>query len=29
MTYKEDIPTVVNAIKALREDGVYPEKLLD
>ena len=29
MTYKEDFPTVVNAIKALREDGVYPEKLLD
>ena len=29
MTYKEDIPTVVNVIKALREDGVYPEKLLD
>jgi len=29
MTYKEDTPTVVNAIKALREDGVYPEKLLD
>lgn len=29
MTYKEDFPTVVNAIKALREDGVYPEKILD
>lgn len=29
MTYKEDIPTVVNAIKALRDNGVYPEKLLD
>ena len=29
MTYKKDFPTVVNAIKALREDGVYPEKLLD
>ena len=29
MTYKEDIPTVVNAIKALRDGGVYPEKLLD
>ena len=29
MTYKEDIPTVVNAIKALRDEGVYPEKLLD
>ena len=29
MTYKEDFPTVVNAIKALRDDGVYPEKLLD
>jgi NDP-sugar pyrophosphorylase family protein len=29
MTYKEDIPTVVNAIKALRNGGIYPEKLLD
>ena len=29
MTYKEDFPTVVNAIKALRDEGVYPEKLLD
>jgi NDP-sugar pyrophosphorylase family protein len=29
MTYKEDIPTVVNAIKALRDGGIYPEKLLD
>lgn len=29
MTYKEDFPTVVNAIKALRNEGVYPEKLLD
>ena len=29
MTYKEDFPTVVNAIKALRDGGVYPEKLLD
>ena len=28
MTYKEDFPTVVNAIKALRDEGVYPEKLL-
>lgn len=28
MTYKEDFPTVVNAIKALRDGGVYPEKLL-
>ncbi len=29
MTYKEDFPTVVNAIKALRDEDVYPEKLLD
>lgn len=29
MTYKEDFPTVVNAIKALRDEGVYPEKFLD
>lgn len=29
MTYKEDFPTVVNAIKALHDEGVYPEKLLD
>ena len=29
MTYKEDFPTVVNAIKVLRDEGVYPEKLLD
>ena len=29
MTYKEDFPTVVNAIKALRDEGVYPDKLLD
>lgn len=29
MTYKEDFPTVVNAIKTLRDSGVYPEKLLD
>lgn len=29
MTHKEDFPTVVNAIKALRDEGVYPEKLLD
>ena len=29
MTYKEDFPTVVNAIKTLRNEGVYPEKLLD
>ena len=28
MTYKEDFPTVVNAIKALRDGGVYPEKIL-
>lgn len=28
MTYKEDFPTVVNAIKALRDGGIYPEKLL-
>ena len=29
MTYKEDFPTVANAIKTLRDEGVYPEKLLD
>ena len=29
MKYKEDFPTVVNAIKTLRDEGVYPEKLLD
>ena len=29
MTYKEDFPTVVNAIKTLRDSGVYPEKLFD
>ena len=29
MTYKEDFPTVVTAIKTLRDEGVYPEKLLD
>lgn len=27
VTYKEDKPTVVNAIKALQEQGVYPQKL--
>ena len=29
MTYKEDLESVRNAIKKMREDGVYPEKLLD
>ena len=29
MTYKEDMETVYNAIRKMREDGLYPEKLLD
>lgn len=29
MTYKEDMESVRNAIKKMREDGIYPEKLLD
>ena len=27
VTYKEDKPTVVSALAALREKGLYPEKL--
>lgn len=29
MTYKEDMPSVVNAIKEMRDSGIYPVKLLD
>ena len=29
MTYKEDMPSVVNAIKQMRADGTYPIELLD
>ena len=29
ITYKEDMPDVVAAIKKMRDDGIYPEKLLD
>lgn len=29
VTYKEDLPSVVDAIKQLRADGVYPKELLD
>ena len=29
ITYQEDLPTVIKAIAALREKGVYPETLLD
>ena len=29
MTYREDMDTVKNAIRAMREGGIYPEKLLD
>ena len=29
MTYKEDLQSVSAALKAMREQGVYPEKLLD
>ncbi len=29
MTYKEDMPSVVNAIKNMRDEGRYPETLLD
>ena len=28
VTYKEDKPTVVAALKKMREDGLYPEELL-
>ena len=27
VTYKEDKPVVVNALAAMRESGLYPEKL--
>ena len=29
MTYKEDMETVKNAVRKMRENGIYPEKLLD
>ena len=29
MTYKEDLPGVVEALRRMRENGVYPEVLLD
>ena len=29
MTYKEDLPGVAAALKNMRENGIYPEKLLD
>lgn len=29
ITYKEDLPNVIDAIAALREKGIYPETLLD
>ena len=29
MTYKEDMDTVKNAIRKMRENGIYPEQLLD
>lgn len=29
MTYKEDMDTVVHAIQKMRNDGIYPKKLLD
>lgn len=29
ITYKEDLPNVIAAIAALREQGIYPEQLLD
>ena len=29
ITYKEDLPFVIDAIAALRRKGVYPETLLD
>jgi len=29
VTYKEDKPTVVAALKSLRDAGLYPEKLLE
>ena len=29
MTYKEDLPGVAAALKSMRENGIYPEKLLD
>ena len=29
MTYKEDMETVKNAVRKMRENGIYPEHLLD
>ena len=29
MTYREDMDTVKNAIRMMREGGIYPEQLLD
>ena len=29
VTYREDKPLVVESIKRLKKDGVYPEKLWD
>ena len=29
MTYKEDLQSVISAIRGMREKGVYPETLLD
>jgi hypothetical protein len=29
ITYREDMPDVVNTIASLRSEGVYPETLLD
>ena len=29
ITYKEDMESVVNAIKKMRAEGVYPDTLLD
>ena len=29
MTYKEDMETVKNAVRKMRENGIYPEQLLD
>lgn len=29
VTYKEDLQSVKDAVKRMREDGVYPEKLID
>ena len=29
MTYQEDLPGVIEALKTMREQGLYPERLLD